>query len=117
MADAERDEELLQQDFTGMDIGEGGHRSSPAASVVIDDLHVVRIAAAPAEADTPLVVDPDAVLSLAISFEQLQPVCGRNPQVIERSGGVEHAQLATGDLLDRGRQDRKSTRLNSSQSS
>src|SRR3546814_2169749 len=53
-------EELLQQDFTGMDIGEGGHRSSPAVSVVIDDLHVVRIAAAPAEADTPLVVDPEA---------------------------------------------------------
>src|SRR3546814_15795403 len=43
-----------------MDIGEGGHRSSPAVSVVIDDLHVVRIAAAPAEADTPLVVDPEA---------------------------------------------------------
>src|SRR3546814_7573956 len=60
LADAERDEELLQQDFTGMDIGEGGHRSSPAVSVVIDDLHVVRIAAAPAEADTPLVVDPEA---------------------------------------------------------
>src|SRR3546814_2417236 len=37
-----------------------GHRSSPAVSVVIDDLHVVRIAAAPAEADTPLVVDPEA---------------------------------------------------------
>src|SRR3546814_17992820 len=87
-------------DVCSSDLGEGCHRSSPAASVVIDDLHVVRIAAAPAEADTPLVVDPDAVLSLAIAFEQLQPVCGRNPQVIERSGGVEHAQLAPGDLLD-----------------
>src|SRR3546814_17470735 len=60
LADAERDEALLQQDFTGMDVGEGGHRSSPAVSVVIDDLHVVRIAAAPAEADSPLVVDPEA---------------------------------------------------------
>src|SRR3546814_15705941 len=60
LADAERDEELPQQDFTGMDIGEGGHRSSPAVSVVIDDLHVLRTAAAPAEADTPLVVAPEA---------------------------------------------------------
>src|SRR3546814_19717773 len=47
-----------------MDIGEGGHRSSPAVSVVIDDLHVVRIAAAPAEADTPLVVDPEAAANV-----------------------------------------------------
>jgi hypothetical protein len=32
-------------------------------SVVIDDLHVVSIAILPVEADTPLLVDPDAVLS------------------------------------------------------
>jgi hypothetical protein len=35
--------------------------------VVIDDLDVVRIAALPAEADAPLVVDPNAGLAFAIA--------------------------------------------------
>ena len=73
-------------------------------SVVIDDFHVVRIAVTPAEADAPLVIDPNAVLSFAFAFERLQPVCRGNTQIVERGRGIEHAQLAPGDLLDRGRQ-------------
>src|SRR3546814_20659847 len=65
LADAERDEELLKPEFTGMDLGEGGHRSSHAVSVGIADLHVVRIAVAPAEADTLLSVDQDRAYNRA----------------------------------------------------
>jgi hypothetical protein len=42
--------------------------------MVIDDLHVKRIAVAPRKADTPLVVDSDAVLTGSISLKFLQSI-------------------------------------------
>ena len=53
-------------------------------SVVIDDLDVMRIAVVPAETDAPLVVDADAVLAIAVSFQCLQAVAGRYAQVVQR---------------------------------
>ena len=46
--------------------------------MVIGDLHVGGILAAPHEADPPLVVDPDAVLTPAAPFEGLQPIAWRD---------------------------------------
>jgi hypothetical protein len=68
--------------------------------VVIDDLNFKGIATAPDEADSPLVIDPKAVLSEAIASELLQMVSRRNPQVPERLSVVEHCQLAARDILD-----------------
>ena len=45
-------------------------------SVIIRDLHPIGISIFPLETETPLVVDPDAVLSCSITGELLQPVCG-----------------------------------------
>jgi hypothetical protein len=64
--------------------------------VVIDDLHVVSICSFPAETDAPLVVDPDAVLSGPISPQNLQPVAGRNPQILKRLCPVQHEELSEG---------------------
>jgi predicted nucleic acid-binding protein len=68
--------------------------------VVVDDLNVVRVAVDPGEADTPLIVDADTVLSFAIPRELLQTVRGWAPEVVDRLGVVEHSQLAQRYPLD-----------------
>lgn len=45
-------------------------------SVVIGDLDIVGVTVFPAEAETPLIVDPDAVLPRAGAFERFQAVLG-----------------------------------------
>ncbi len=62
--------------------------------MVVDDLNVVRVAAAPSETDPPLVVDSDAVLPAPVALERLQPVARRYAQVVQALGGVELNQLA-----------------------
>jgi hypothetical protein len=58
----------------------------------------------PYEADSPLIVDSDAVLILAVIFELLQSVGWRYAQVIKRLRLVEHEQLAQRNLLNLPRQ-------------
>jgi hypothetical protein len=62
--------------------------------MVINDLHTLSAMTGPAEADPPLIIDPDAVLSFSVATQSLQPIAGRNPQVIEAGGDLELAQLA-----------------------
>src|SRR5690606_13087556 len=102
LADTHRHQELFQQHFAGMDVGEALH--GRLRSVVVDDPDVVRIAIMPAKAHAPLVVDPDAVPAPEVALQSLQAVRRRNPQVLQTRGVVEHAQLPPGDPLDRPRQ-------------
>ena len=44
--------------------------------MVVDDFDVIGVAASPKKADPPLIVDPNAMLSFAISGKALQPVAG-----------------------------------------
>jgi hypothetical protein len=67
--------------------------------VVVHDLDVVGVAASPSEADPPLVVDPDGVLTLPITAESFQPVPRRNPQIIQARRGVQHPELPQGHPL------------------
>src|SRR5699024_1708955 len=69
-------------------------------SVVVNDLHLLRSGVGPREADPPLVVDPDAVLSGAIALEGLEPVSRRDAEVFERLRGPHLTQLAQCDPLD-----------------
>ncbi len=48
--------------------------------VVVCDFDVERVSRFPAEAETPLVIDSDAVLSRAVAFESFQSVTRRNAQ-------------------------------------
>lgn len=73
-------------------------------SVVVDDDDLGDIAVVPAEADAPLVVDADAVLTTPIAFQRFQPIGRRDTQILETGSGIEHAQLASGNRLDIGRQ-------------
>jgi hypothetical protein len=66
--------------------------------VVIHDFDTVRIAVPSAESGAPLVVDADAVAAHAAALQSFQAIDGPDPQVIQHSGAVEHAQLALGDM-------------------
>ena len=69
--------------------------------MVVDDLHVVRVAVAPAKADSPLVVDPDAVLTSAFASKRLQAISRWGAQVVELPRAVQKEQLAAGDSFER----------------
>jgi hypothetical protein len=71
-----------------------------APSVVIGDLNVESISFTPHEADSPLVVDPDAVLSLAISLQLFQPISRWDSQVLERDRAVQQQQLSPRHSLE-----------------
>jgi hypothetical protein len=47
--------------------------------VVVDDFHIKRVAGLKSEADPPLVIDTDAVLTSTVAFSRLQSIIGRHP--------------------------------------
>src|SRR5215831_20499015 len=69
--------------------------------MVVDDLDVPRAVVSPTEADSPLVVDPDAVLPASIAAELLEPVSRRHTQIVQVLGTVQHLQLSLGLCLER----------------
>src|SRR4051794_2719297 len=83
------------------------HDATP--SVVIDDLHVQRIPSLPAEADAPLVIDPDAPLPLAVAGQALQPIRGRHSEIFDPDRTVQHPKLAQSHLLNVLRQAARAT--------
>ena len=68
--------------------------------MVIDDLDIKYVAILELETDTPLVVNPDTVLPLAITTQGFQPVARRCSQEVQRGGGIQLRQLAFGHLLN-----------------
>jgi hypothetical protein len=46
--------------------------------MIIDDFDLVALPFVPCEADAPLIVDPDAVLTGPLSFQSFQTICGRD---------------------------------------
>src|SRR5690349_11572126 len=78
----------------------GSFFAMAAASVIVLDLNALCIPVAPPEAQSPLIVDPDAVLSGPVALQCLQPIGWRHTKVIQRCGAVEHAQLSSSGGLD-----------------
>src|SRR3989304_8881488 len=68
-------------------------------SVVIPYLHVVGVAFLPAEADPPLVVDPNAVLPGTVPFQRLQAIAGRNGKIMQGSRAVEIRVFFSGSAI------------------
>lgn len=71
-----------------------------SSSVVINDLDVKGVSVFPDETDTPLIVDPDAVLPRAVAAEPLEAVARRNQKVLERLSAVKDQQLSQCNSLD-----------------
>jgi hypothetical protein len=44
--------------------------------MIIDNFHIKRMTIAPDKTKAPLIIDPDAALSLAISRQPLKPIAG-----------------------------------------
>jgi hypothetical protein len=62
--------------------------------VVVDDFNVVRVAILPVKANAPLIVGPDAILASTMTFELLESIAWRYPQIGQRIGGVQRYQLS-----------------------
>ncbi len=60
--------------------------------MVIGNFNFIGISLFPHEADPPLVVDPDAILSFSIAGKLLQPVSRRNPEILERFRRIKDNQ-------------------------
>lgn len=69
-------------------------------SVVVNDLHLLRSGVRPPEADSPLVVGPDAVLPGSVTLERFEPVTGRNTEVVEHHRGSHLTKFAQRQPLD-----------------
>ena len=55
----------------------------------------------PAEANAPLIVDPNAELPLAVAFQSLQPIARRRSQVCQPNCGIELVELTQSHSLER----------------
>ena len=68
--------------------------------MVVNDLHLLWPGVGPHEADPPLVVDPDAVLTNSVALESLEPVARRNTEILEHLSGSHLTKLAQRDPMD-----------------
>ena len=68
--------------------------------MVIDDLDALRRALAPDEADSPLIVDADTVLTLPAAAQSLKAVSWNRGHVLEFPGVVQHPHLPYRTLSD-----------------
>jgi len=69
--------------------------------MVVRDSNVISTVDVPDETNPPLVVYPNAVLPISVSFESLQAVAGRGAQVFQAHCGIDHVKLALGDIGER----------------
>jgi len=68
--------------------------------VIIDDLNVVGVSVKPNKAETPLIVDSYAMLSLPIAAQSFQTIPWRRYQVTEFGGAIQLTKLAARDGLN-----------------
>lgn len=96
--DAHGPHEVLQQNFTGVDFIEQFSHVAPL--VVVHDFDLIGAIGVPDKADTPLVIDADAVLSFAVPLERFQMVAGGNPQACQFRGRLQLQKLAPRHAFD-----------------
>jgi len=68
--------------------------------MVVRDLYVVRIAAAPNETDPPLIIHSNTELTRAFPFELLESIRGRDAQRVELGGCSDDFEFARGGALN-----------------
>lgn len=68
--------------------------------MVIHNLDFMSIAGIPAEANPPLIVNPDAVLAGAVSSQFLQSIPWRDTKIAESLRCVQHPKLPERHTLD-----------------
>ena len=68
--------------------------------MVVDDLHIEGIGSLPNETDPPSVIDANAVLTLTLTPQLLEPVTRRNAKVLNGAGALQEHQLSPGHALE-----------------
>lgn len=68
--------------------------------MIVHDLDLVCVAIPPDEAQAPLVIDADAVLTRPVANQRLKTVAWRYPQEIQRGGGMELLELPNRNRCD-----------------
>ena len=71
-------------------------------SVIIGDFDFIRSVSLPEKTNTPLIVDPDAMLPDPIRMQHLQPVSWWGTQVLEIRRVIEHGQFPLRRLPEAG---------------
>jgi hypothetical protein len=61
--------------------------------MIVNDLDIFRCTFAPGEADSPLIVYPDTVLTLPLATQRLKPVSRHRRHVLQFLGVLQHPQL------------------------
>jgi len=72
-------------------VGASGHQ---LLLVVVAELDIMGVCVLPAEADPPLVVHANAVLSFAVAGKCLEAIARRDTQFVETNRGVYEKELA-----------------------
>jgi hypothetical protein len=65
--------------------------------MVIYHFNIMRGAIAPDKAKPPLIIDPDAMLPSAITFQRFKPIVRRYAKILKAYRSIQHAQLAPCD--------------------
>src|SRR5436853_1092421 len=81
-----------------------GLASRSSSAMIVLDPDIVRVSLDPTEGDPPLVIDAHTICPFALSLQLLEAVVPRCPQVVWLSGAIDGAQLASGNVLDVGRE-------------
>jgi hypothetical protein len=68
--------------------------------VVIDDFNIFRTSICPAEADTPPIVNADAVLTGTITFEDLKVISGWNSQIFNAISNFKLSEFSPCGVLN-----------------
>jgi hypothetical protein len=94
LADVEWDQKLLEQDLTRMNrLMRAFHDQFLPLSVIVDDFDVSGPRSRPGKADSPLIIDSDAVLPHPFAPESLQSIPRGYPQIVERLRSIDDQQL------------------------
>ena len=68
--------------------------------MVVDDLYIRWANVGPNEAQSPLLIDPNAVLALTITSKSLKAVARRDAHKIQACSGIQLCQFASCNLFD-----------------
>ncbi len=72
--------------------------------MVIDNFDIPGVAVLPFEADSPLIIDSDAVLAFPVILQLLEAIAWRDSEVVEADGSVDLEKFSEGHPVDFRRQ-------------